>query len=95
MINPLNETHLDQKIHFKAQLDKVSNDWVDVSYKHDECPSICNGICTIYFGLCDLSNDYPFVSAAIEDDGHCDLGEFTTIAEAISYCEARQLEIGV
>tara|TARA_R110002073_G_scaffold329804_2_gene512876 strand:- start:250 stop:537 length:288 start_codon:yes stop_codon:yes gene_type:complete len=95
MLNSLNKTHLDQKLHFKAQLDNVSDDWADVSYKHNECPSISNGICTIYFGLADLSNDYPFISAAIEDDGHCDLGQFPTIAQAIDYCEMCQSEMEV
>ena len=95
MLNSLNKTHLDQKLHFKDQLVNVSDDWADVSYKHDECPSISNGICTIYFGLADLSNNYPFISAAIEDDGHFELGEFSTIEQAINYCEMCQSEMEV
>lgn len=87
MLNKLNTAHADQKAYFQDQLVNVSNDWADVSYKHDECPSICNGIYTIYFGLSDLSNDYPFVSASIEDEGHYDLGMFETIQDAINYCE--------
>ena len=87
MLNKLNAAHADQKAFFKDELDLVSDDWADVSYRHDECASISNGTCTIYFGLCDLSDHYPFVSAAIEDDGHHDLGEFETIQEAINHCE--------
>ena len=87
MLNKLNMAHADQKAYFKDQLDLVSDDWADVSYKHDECASISNGSVTIYFGLSDLSNDYPFVSAAIEDEGRHDLGMFDSIQIAIDYCE--------
>ena len=86
MLNKLNATHADQKEFFEYQLDLVSDDWADVSYKHDECPSISNGTFTIYFGLCDLSDNYPFVSAVL-DDNQDDLGDFETIQEAINHCE--------
>ena len=86
MLNKLNAAHADQKVFFQHQLDLVSDDWADVSYKNDECPSISNGTCTIYFGLCDLSDHYPFVSAVFDDDQN-DLGEFETIQEAINHCE--------
>ena len=87
MLNKLNKAHADQKAYFQDQLDLVCDCWADVSYKHDECPSISNGTITIYFGLADLSNKYPFVSASIEDDGHHDLGMFDSIQQAINYCE--------
>ena len=86
MLNKLNAAHADQKVFFQHQLDLVSDDWADVSYRHDECPSISNGTCTIYFGLCDLSDYYVFVSAVFDDDQN-DLGEFETIQEAINHCE--------
>jgi hypothetical protein len=86
MLNKLNAAHADQKAFFQHQLDLVSDDWADVSYKHDECPSISNGTCTIYFGLCDLSDHYPFVSAVFDDDQN-DLGDFETIQKAINHCE--------
>jgi len=86
MLNKLNAAHADQKVFFQHQLDLVSDDWADVSYKNDECPSISNGTCTIYFGLCDLSDHYPFVSAVFDDDQN-DFGEFETIQEAINHCE--------
>ncbi len=86
MLNKLNAAHADQKVFFKDQLDLVSDDWADVSYRHDECPSISNGTCTIYFGLCDLSDHYQFVSAVFDDDQN-DLGAFETIQKAINHCE--------
>lgn len=87
MLNKLNAVHADQKAFFKDQLDLVSDDWADVSYRHDECPSISNGTCTIYFGTVDLDGSYPYISAAIEDDGHHDLGMFDSIEKAINYCK--------
>jgi len=86
MLNKLNNTHADQKVYFQDQLDLVSDNWADVSYRHDECPSISNGVCSIYFGLCDLSNNYPFVSAVV-DGSQDDFAEFKTIQEAINHCE--------
>ena len=86
MQNKLNQNHNDQKVFFKDQLDNVSDGWADVSYQHDECASISNGVCTIYFGTADIDGGYPYISACIEDDGTHDLGSFDTIQEAIDYC---------
>ncbi len=90
MLNKLNTAHADQKIYFRDQLDLVGDEWADVSYRYDECASISNGICTIYFGMMDLSYEYPYICAAIEDNGHEDLGSFDTIKTAVEYCEKRQ-----
>tara|TARA_R110000772_G_scaffold69106_3_gene152883 strand:- start:205 stop:483 length:279 start_codon:yes stop_codon:yes gene_type:complete len=92
MLNSLNKTHLDQKLHFKSQLDNVSDDWADVSYRYDECASISNGICTVYFGTADIDGSHPYICACIEDDGTHDLGSFNTIKAAIEFCDKNQGE---
>lgn len=87
MLNKLNRNHADQKVFFTDQLDNVSDAWADVSYQHDECASISNGICTIYFGTTDIDGSYPYCWATIEDDGTHDLGSFDNIADAIIECD--------
>ena len=87
MKNKLNKIHVDQKVFFAADLGKVCNDWADVSYQHDECPSISNGYSTIYFGTGDIDGGYPYIFASIEcGPESIDLGFFDSIENAILAC---------
>lgn len=80
--------HIDQKVFFAADLEKVGDDWADVSYQHDECASISNGHSIIYFGTADIDGGHPFIYAEIEcEPESVDLGFFDSIENAILACK--------
>ena len=85
MENKLNQNHNDQKVYFVDQLANINNEWADVSYQHDECASISNGVCTIYFGA-DNDGGHPYVYASIEDTDTQEIGFFNTIQDAVESC---------
>jgi hypothetical protein len=90
-LNPC-EFFKEDKEAYKEELLAIdsSKEWIDVSYTNDEVPSICDGTHIIYFGI--WANGEPLIWAVQEEDhesDQIDLGSFTSLTDAIAFCDNR------
>lgn len=71
-----------------STLPPIPSDWIDVSWRHDLCPSWRANECTIYVDHADLKQreyENTFRFAVLDDDGECIIStdEWSDVLKAI------------